>query len=103
MHLIRLAALLLGAAILEGRRGRLGEDGPSAASAADDGGSGLSACLGRAGESWQPGIGRLMGVYIALFFVVSQIIAVLAFGQMPSLRTAAAGGLMIAAAAVVMV
>lgn len=44
-----------------------------------------------------------MGVYIALFFVVSQIIAVLAFGQMPSLRTAAAGGLMIAAAAVVMV
>ena len=44
--------------------------------------------------------GRLMGAYIATFFVVSQIIAVLLFGQIPAPRAIAGGVMMLAAAAV---
>ncbi len=47
--------------------------------------------------------GRLMGVYIVVFFLVSQIIAVAVFGQMPGIRTAAAGALMVCAAIVLLV
>jgi small multidrug resistance family-3 protein len=40
--------------------------------------------------------GRLMGVYIAVFFVVSQIISMVAFGERPPLRVYLAGALIVA-------
>jgi drug/metabolite transporter superfamily protein YnfA len=40
--------------------------------------------------------GRLMGVYIAVFFVVSQVISVVAFGERPPLRVLLAGALIVA-------
>lgn len=39
--------------------------------------------------------GRLMGCYIAVFFVMSQVIAALFFHQTPSLRTMIGGALII--------
>ena len=39
---------------------------------------------------------RLMGGYIAVFFVVSQVIALLFFHQVPALRTVAGGALIVA-------
>ncbi len=39
--------------------------------------------------------GRLMGVYIAVFFVVSQIVAFAAFGSRPSIRSVLAGALIV--------
>lgn len=39
--------------------------------------------------------GRLMGAYIAVFFVVSQLIALILFRQIPALRTLAGGALII--------
>jgi len=39
--------------------------------------------------------GRLMGIYIAVFFVVSQIMALIFFRQVPALRTLAGGALII--------
>jgi drug/metabolite transporter superfamily protein YnfA len=40
--------------------------------------------------------GRLMGVYIAVLFVVSQIITMIFFRELPALRTLAGGALIIA-------
>lgn len=40
--------------------------------------------------------GRLMGAYIAIFFVVSQVIAVAFFHQAPSRSTLAGGSLIVA-------
>jgi drug/metabolite transporter superfamily protein YnfA len=40
--------------------------------------------------------GRLMGCYIAAFFVVSQVLSVVMFHQMPSARTLIGGGLIVA-------
>ena len=40
--------------------------------------------------------GRLMGGYIAVFFVTSQVIAILLFADRPSLRTLIAGSLIAA-------
>lgn len=39
--------------------------------------------------------GRLMGAYIAVFFVVSQIVAMIFYRQIPALRTIAGGVLII--------
>ena len=39
--------------------------------------------------------GRLMGAYIAVFFVVSQIIAMILYRRLPALRTIAGGALII--------
>ncbi len=39
--------------------------------------------------------GRLMGAYIAVFFVVSQIIAMIFYRQLPAVRTIAGGALII--------
>lgn len=39
--------------------------------------------------------GRLMGAYIAVFFVVSQIIAMIFYRELPALRTLAGGALII--------
>lgn len=39
--------------------------------------------------------GRLMGCYIVAFFLVSQILAVLIFHDLPSLRTLAGGALIL--------
>jgi drug/metabolite transporter superfamily protein YnfA len=40
--------------------------------------------------------GRLMGCYIAVFFVVSQVIAWLFFHQVPAIRTLFGGALIVA-------
>ncbi|MDE8344852.1 MAG: hypothetical protein POH28_01570 [Acidocella sp.] len=40
--------------------------------------------------------GRLLGVYVALFFVAAQIIAYFAFGQAPTPPIMAGGGLIVA-------
>jgi small multidrug resistance family-3 protein len=42
------------------------------------------------------GFGRLMGVYIAVFFVVSQVLAALVFGERPSPALIAGGALIVA-------
>jgi len=39
--------------------------------------------------------GKLMGVYIAVFFVVSQLVSFAAFGERPSIRMLAAGSLIV--------
>ena len=46
---------------------------------------------------------RLMGVYIAVFFVVSQLIALIAFRQIPDDRIILGGGFIIAGGLVIMV
>ncbi|MBI3768254.1 MAG: hypothetical protein HY271_07120 [Deltaproteobacteria bacterium] len=40
--------------------------------------------------------GRLMGVYIAVFFVMSQIVGLIAFGERPSGRVLLGGALIVA-------
>jgi small multidrug resistance family-3 protein len=45
--------------------------------------------------------GRLMGVYIAVFFVVSQVVAWLAFGQRPSPGLLVGGALIVSGGFVV--
>lgn len=40
--------------------------------------------------------GRLMGVYIAVFFVVSQVVALVAFGGRPTARLLVGGALIVA-------
>ena len=45
--------------------------------------------------------GRLLGVYIAVFFVVSQAIAALAFGESPSRSLVVGGALIVAGGAVI--
>jgi hypothetical protein len=40
--------------------------------------------------------GRLMGVYIAVLFVVAQIVTIIFFRQLPAMRTIAGGALIIA-------
>ena len=45
--------------------------------------------------------GRLMGVYIAVFFVVSQLVSVAWFGESPSRTLLAGGALIVAGGAVI--
>jgi len=47
--------------------------------------------------------GRLMGVYIAVFFVVSQIIAIAIFHQMPARTTVAGGALIVSGGLLMMI
>jgi drug/metabolite transporter superfamily protein YnfA len=46
--------------------------------------------------------GRLMGAYIAVFFVVSQFLAVVLFQRIPDVKTALGGLLIVLGGAVVM-
>jgi small multidrug resistance family-3 protein len=48
------------------------------------------------------GFGRLMGVYIAVFFLVSQIIAFAFFREVPGHKTIAGGLLIVIGGAVIM-
>lgn len=45
--------------------------------------------------------GRLLGVYIAVFFVVSQIVGALIFGERPAASVVAGGALIVAGGVVV--
>jgi small multidrug resistance family-3 protein len=101
MHLMRLTTLLIGAALLEVGGDALVRIGlqrrpiPMIAGAV---------CLVTYGVVLNMGtldFGRLMGAYIATFFVVSQIIAALLFGQIPAPRAIAGGVMMLAAAALI--
>jgi hypothetical protein len=103
MHFMRLAALLIGAAILEVGGDALVRIGLQRRALPMLTGA---ACLFAYGVMVNLGsleFGRLMGIYIVTFFLVSQIIAAVAFGQIPDVRAAAAGALMIAAGAVLLV
>jgi hypothetical protein len=102
MHLMRLFAMLTGAAILEVGGDALVRMGLHRHALALLAGA---ACLVTYGVVVNLGgldFGRLMGVYIVVFFVVSQIIALLLFGQFPTARAALAGALMLMAAAVLL-
>jgi drug/metabolite transporter superfamily protein YnfA len=45
--------------------------------------------------------GRLLGVYVALFFVVAQVVAKVRFGQSPSTPVMVGGGLIVAGGMVI--
>lgn len=45
--------------------------------------------------------GRLMGLYIAVFFIVSQLVSVTVFGERPSLSVLAGGALIVAGGLVI--
>ena len=97
MRLLRIAFVLFGAAMLEVggdalvRMGLQRRPLPMIAGAA---------CLVVYGVLVNQGgadFGKLMGGYIVVFFLVSQVIALLVFGQAPGIRTLIGGALMLAA------
>jgi drug/metabolite transporter superfamily protein YnfA len=98
--MIRALALLIGAAILEVggdalmRRGMESRSWLLAAGALSLVVYGV--VVNKGGFDGGLDFGRLMGAYIAVFFVVSQIIAVIFYREMPALRTIAGGALIIA-------
>lgn len=103
MQMMRLFAMLVGAAVLEVGGDALMRIGLQRRASALLAGA---VCLVIYGITVNLGgldFGRLMGVYIVVFFVVSQIVATLVFGQLPGMRAAVAGVLMIAAAGVLLV
>jgi small multidrug resistance family-3 protein len=97
--LIRALAVLTGAAVLEVggnalmRRGMEAHSWMLAAGAVSLAVYGL--ILNRGGLACGLDFGRLMGSYIAVFFVVSQIIATILYRQPPAMRTIAGGALII--------
>ena len=99
---MRLFAALIGAAILEVGGDALVRMGLQRHALALIGGAACLIIYGVVVNLGGLDFGRLMGVYIVVFFVVSQIIAMLAFGQLPTLRAAVAGALMITAAVVLL-
>ncbi len=100
MQLMRLYAMLVGAAVLEVSGDALVRIGLQRHAPALFAGA---VCLVVYGVTVNLGgldFGRLMGVYIVVFFLVSRIIAALIFGQTPGLRDTLAGALMIIAAGI---
>lgn len=69
----------------------------------DASGSSVAGSVRSSGELPRWNFGRLLGVYVVLFFLCAQVIAKLKFGQAPSIPVVAggalitAGGLIIAA------
>ncbi len=100
MHFVRLAALLIGAAILEAGGDALVRMGLQQRALPMLAGAACLVAYGVVVNLGSLDFGRLMGIYIVTFFVVSQIIAAAVFGQLPTARATAAGVLMICAAAV---
>jgi small multidrug resistance family-3 protein len=58
-------------------------------------------CYGFAVNAPRWNFGRLLGVYVAFFFVVAQLIAWLTFGQKPTATILIGGGLIVAGGLVV--
>jgi hypothetical protein len=108
MYLMRLFAMLIGAAILEVGGDALVRMGLQKHAVPLLGGAaclvvyGVVVNLGGLDKLGGLDFGRLMGVYIVVFFIVSQIIAILVFGQLPGVRAAVAAALMITAAGVLL-
>src|SRR5579875_175625 len=102
MLLIRLFATLTGAAMLEVGGDALMRMGLHRHAAALAAGAGCLILYGVVVNFGGIDFGRLMGAYIVVFFIVSQIFAMLAFGQLPTVRAVLAGALMIAAAGVLL-
>jgi small multidrug resistance family-3 protein len=98
MHSVRLAALLVGAAILEVGGDALVRIGLQRRAMPMLAGAACLVAYGVVVNLGSLNFGRLMGIYIVTFFVVSQIIAAALFGQLPTARAAAAGVLMVCAA-----
>src|SRR5579862_2382101 len=102
MHSIRLIAVLVGAAILEVSWDALVRMGLQRRALPMLAGALCLLVYGVVVNLGGTDFGRLMGIYIVTFFLVAEIIGVIAFGQIPQPRTAAAAGLLIAAAALMM-
>jgi small multidrug resistance family-3 protein len=99
-RLIKALAVLIGAAVLEVAGDALMRRGMEARSWMVGAGA-LSlvvygVIVNKGGFAGGLDFGRLMGVYIAVFFVVSQIITMIVFRELPALRTVAGGALIIA-------
>ena len=47
--------------------------------------------------------GRLLGVYVVLFFLLAQVVARVRFGQTPSLAVVVGGGLIVAGGVIITV
>ncbi len=100
MHSLRLAALLIGAAILEAGGDALVRVGLQRRALPMLAGAACLVAYGVVVNLGSLNFGRLMCIYIVTFFVVSQIVAAAVFGQLPTARAVTAGGLMICAALV---
>ena len=102
MHWLRLGVLLVGAAILEVGGDALVRMGLQRRPLPMVAGALALIAYGLLVNLSSLDFGRLMGVYIVTFFLVSQLIAIAFFGQLPALRTLLGGALMVAGAVAIM-
>jgi drug/metabolite transporter superfamily protein YnfA len=94
--LTRVLAVLIGAAMLEVSGVALIRRGMEARSWMLIAGAVCLVIYGCVVNRGSVDFGRLMGTYIAVFFVVSQIIAMILYRELPAWRTIAGGALIIA-------
>ena len=97
----RLLALLTVAALFEVGGDACIRKGLAGQRAAFAGGAALLVGYGFVVNLSQLDFGKLMGLYIAVFFVVSQVLAVLVFRERLNLSTAVGGSLIIVGACVI--
>ena len=64
-------------------------------------GAAVLACYGSVVNVPQWDFGRLLGVYVALFFIVAQVVAKVRFGQAPTMAIYAGGALIVAGGMVI--
>jgi drug/metabolite transporter superfamily protein YnfA len=95
-QLIRALGVLIGAAVLEVGGDALTRRGMEARSWMLAAGALSLVVYGFVVNQGSLDFGRLMGVYIAVLFVVSQIITMVFFRELPAIPTIAGGILMIA-------
>ena len=93
--MIRILAVLIGAAVLEVAGDALMRRGMETRSWMVAAGALSLVVYGVIVNKGGLDFGRLMGAYIAVFFVVSQIIAMIFYRQLPAVRTIAGGALII--------
>ena len=93
--MIQALIVLIGAALLETGGLALMRQGLQGRSVLLLGGVASLAAYGVLVNQGKLDFGRLMGCYIAAFFAVSQLIALLLFRQVPALRTLIGGALII--------
>ena len=100
--MIRGAAFLVGAALLEITGVALTRIGLERHALLIACGALLLTAYGLAVNQGGLTFGRLMGVYIAIFFVVSQLVAAVLFHQIPAPRTLIGGALIIGGGLVIL-
>ena len=94
--MIRILALLIGAALLEVGGLALVRQGLELRSWIVAAGAVSLVAYGVLVNQGSLDFGRLMGCYIVVFFVVSQVIALLLFHHVPAARTLLGGALIVA-------